>query len=215
MDRLEFRGVADADKFERPVSPDDGARVLKLCMHELGHYCAGRVLGARPAGITVTFWGPERFLGNCEMSITRCLATVEEIKGYLEDRVCILMAGTLGEHLSIDPVTGLVVDRGRWMREATTAYERQPSSASDRDKGDELLRVLLFMEGGAQADEAELRLRLPTISDRIWEKAIDTLGTAVPGFLTVSMMMAGKVRFYGVEAAITAGEIEECFATAA
>lgn len=210
---LKVRHMNDTDEFEIPIHSGDSLAILRLCMHELGHYLVGRKLGAVPSNVTVMFAGASKFQGISAASVRRDLVTVDDIRTYLEDRVCILMAGTLGEHLSIDPDTGDVFDRQRWRHEAATAYDREPSSASDKNKGEELLRTLLFIEGADTDDEPELERRMQAISNRIWEKAVDLLARDAGAFLSVAQEMAARVKFMGVKETFASEEIELWFAS--
>ena len=207
--------MKDTDDFEIPVHPDDSRNILRLCLHELGHYLVGRELGASPSDITITFTGASRFLGGSAAIMRRSLATIHEISGYLEDRVCILMAGTLCEHLSVDPVTGGVQDCQRWMRETVTAFDREPSSSSDKNKSEELLRTLLLIEVGGSDDELQLNQRMQAISDRIWEKAIGVLAPNAAAILSVGQHMAKRGRFMGVKEAFASKDLERWFTAVA
>lgn len=201
------------EEFETTVGPEHRLKIQKLCMHELGHYVVGRDLGAAPTEITITFTGPGNFLGNTSMSVTRHLATVDEVRQYLEDRICILMGGTLGEHLSVDPTSKAPIDEEGWIQNAKNGYEREISSKSDKNKADELLRVLLFMDGiDESTDHALLDGRLAAISDRIWGKTIAILSKVAPEIYDVGAMMADRVRFLGVKEHMTSAQIEGFFA---
>lgn len=204
----------DTAEFELPVHPGDSLKILRLCMHELGQYLMGRQLGAAPSCITVSFAGVSKFQGESAASVRRDIATLEDIRGNLEDRVCILMAGTLGEHLSIDSETGNLRDRLRWMHEAAVAYDQEPSSSSDKNKGEELLRTLLLIEGVGSDDEPQLDRRMQGISNRLWEQASSILARDAGSFLLVGQQMAARVRFMGLKETFASETIDDWWAAA-
>jgi hypothetical protein len=213
MDESEKAGkLNEEDEFEMPIDPADTLKLHRLCMHELGHYVAGRHCGAKPLTISITFSGPGKYLGNCEMSVARRLEDIDAVRKYLKDRVAILIAGTLGEHLSVDMSGEVIHDEERWITSSVNAYNREESSASDKNKADELLRMLVLMDGLDDATNCTvLSERMQAISDEIWGETVELMKLIARDFYIVSGQLSARITHLGAKVVITSAEIESYF----
>lgn len=204
--------MPNENDFEMPMHPNDRTDVFKLCLHELGHFLLAQQFGADVQGITIRFTDRENFLGHCAMNIVRPLAHTADIRSYLEDRVCILMAGTLAEQMTFDPITLKIDDVAAWARYACLAYERSDSSRSDRKKGEELLRVLLLMDcPPIGQDAAELNRALTAITASLWERTIGILEERAAKMFVVADLMFDEMKFRGVSVEFPTAKLKQLF----
>lgn len=200
------------DEFEVRINIMDSPLIRQLCKHELGHYVVAREFGAKPASISVTFTGPNRFSGHCEISFVRQITAINDVREYLEHRVAILMAGTLGEHLTVDDSEACCLDKEVWLANATNAYNCAEGSQSDKNKADELIRMLAFMDRSIATDsKASLQDRMNEISRRIWLETANQLELISREFYAVSGLLADRVTHLDVPVVTTCAEIETFF----
>lgn len=199
----------DSDIFENKILPEFRLDIMKLCMHELGHYMAAKEFGYNIKEIKINFVNRTKYHGHCEMQFLCSLQTTESVKNYLENRVCILMAGTLGENLSLTADLSAPCDKERWASCAAHNYERSESSKSDREKSDEHIRTLLLMSYDKIIDDEELvKKDILCISKRLWHSTIEIFSGKYKIFYETAARMANKIEFSAVDVVFSREEIE-------
>lgn len=200
----------DNDIFAIKISSEFRIDVTKLCMHELGHYMAAKELGANIKGIKINFVNRTKYHGHCEMRFLRSLQTTESVKKYLEDRICILMAGTLGEHLSLTADLSEPYNKECWASCAAQNYECSESSKSDREKSDELMRTLLLMTYDEIIDDEKLlNKNISCLSEKLWNLTIEMFSGKYKTFYETAAKMAEKIEFSAVDVIFPRDEIED------
>lgn len=139
----------------------------KYGQHEFGHYIAARTLGFETNGVTFTITGiPEGHSGECVITLSKKLTSIEDTVEYIENRIIILYAGSLAESISIG--NDKKVDHAYARKELL-----EGGAVNDHAKVRELLRILHNLTSSTELHkEATRKQELNDISDELWIRAV-------------------------------------------
>ena len=174
--------------------------LLHLCMHECGHYYASIKHGFLVKRMNITYSGNRGFLGFCEVMPAYSMKSIEKVKNHLESRIITLMAGAIAETLRLPPDTQV------WHQEAIRKYQEN-TSASDKNKVDELLLFRRDLDSNGSIDEDYLLKSMQNISDNLWSRTFSLFYTKEVGFLDFAKEVAAQVNYLDIEVEISGTEL--------
>lgn len=142
------------------------SEVLPIAKHELGHYIVARVLGFRTGSISITIFDFNGgHAGNSVIVPSQPLKCDESIMDYLERRVTVLYAGSLGQTLT----------KGIINNEEAIEIARKRGGKSDWDKARELVQLWRNLRYPEDLEEAEVQKRLTELDEKAWNRAAEIL----------------------------------------
>jgi hypothetical protein len=143
-------------------------RALQIAHHEMGHYVVARALGFATGGVTLTVTMDLRHQGGACITLVRPISSIEAMKGHLEARMMVLLAGAMAQTMPSKPSAAKRVDKPK----ATAILKGEQGAEQDYAKIRELqhlLRNLVYPDTDPASGE-RITAQLKAMTDRVWDR---------------------------------------------
>jgi hypothetical protein len=169
---------------------------LPVAKHEASHYVASRFLGFKTGYCSIKVFFDGSHDGSSE--IIFLTPSSEEMVDFIERRVQVLFAGSLGQTLNAGNVdTKFAI---KWLTEQGGKF--------DYDKANGLIQKLCSIRYSGEADHEKIKHQFNEIFNDLWNRTTKLVVAEHQAIEALGRLLASKVNNFNEEFKIEAEEIE-------
>lgn len=177
----------------------DKNRLLRICIHEAGHYILSKEFGFTTSGISVLIFHKEGHIGAASFEPLRPLIkNMQDLILYLEHRIQILYAGVLAESIDINGQYDEVYAKNEWNNEG---------GQIDHAKIRELVHTLRNIKYPHTTDSENGQQEITQIDNTLVESSGNLVTKKIKIIFQIGELLKEKVTHYGMEYTLSEFEL--------